>query len=290
MNAPHTRRFELRLGEPGYPEQLAETPDAPEMLYGLGDPDALVIGFSVVGARRATPYGLRCAKLFAGWAAEAGYTVVSGAAIGCDQAAHRAALEAGGPTIAVLAGGADVPYPAGAVELLAEIARTGAVVSEHPWGSAPQKWMFRTRNRIIAGLSAALLVLEARVPSGTFSTADYALSAGRDVLAVPGSVFSPESGGPNRLIRQGATPITDASELAFALEGPLGPPARRPEGWARDDAVSDELLAALLANPMRPDDAARELGTDVITIARRLGELELTGAVKRYRDGRYGPG
>ena len=205
MSPENPTRFELRLGHSDYPEQLAYTPDPPRTIYGLGDPCALRPGLGVVGARKATPYGLQAAAHLAGWAARAGYVVVSGGAIGCDQAAHRAALDAGGITVAVMAGGADITYPRGAAELLRLVAANGAVVSEHPWGTQPLRWTFRTRNRIIAGLSAALLVVEAALGSGTFSTADYALAAGRDVLAVPGSIFSPECAGANRLIRQGAT-------------------------------------------------------------------------------------
>jgi DNA processing protein len=215
---------------------------------------------------------------------------VSGGAIGCDQAAHRAALAAGGCTIAVLGGGADVVYPRGAAELLERIAATGALISEHPWGTEPRRWAFRTRNRIIAGLSAALLVVEAALGSGTFSTADYALAAGRDVLAVPGSIFSPECAGANRLIRQGATPVTDASELRDAVESALGPPLAPPSIWAPVSASSDDpVVRALRAQAMRPDDVARALALDVVTLARRLGALEAQGVIVRYRDGRYGP-
>ncbi len=247
-------------------------------------------GLGVVGARKATPYGLQAAQHLAGWAARAGYVVVSGGAIGCDQAAHRAAIAAGGRTVAVMAGGADVAYPRAAGPLLAQIASSGAIVSEHPWGCPPAKWSFRTRNRIIAGLSAALLVVEAALGSGTFSTADYALSAGRDVFAVPGSIFSPECAGANRLIRQGATPITDASELRDAIESVLGPPLVGPEPWSPACTTSDDpIVHAVRAMAMRPDDLARALAIDVVTLSRRLGVLEADGLVARYPDGRYGP-
>jgi len=283
-------RFELRLGSPGYPALLANTPQPPPILYGIGDPGSLVPALGVVGARRATPYGLQAADHLAGWAARAGYVVISGGAIGCDQAAHRAALAAGGRTVAVMGGGADVCYPKGAGDLLEQIAVSGAIVSEHPWGFEPQRWSFRTRNRIIAGLSAALLVLEAALGSGTFSTADYALEAGRDVLAVPGSIFSPECSGANRLIRQGAIPITDASELRDAIESTLGAPHVEPPAWApRCAASEDPVVCAVRTQAMRPDDLARALGLDIVTLSRRLGVLEACGTVIRYRDGRYGP-
>jgi len=285
-------RFEIAHGDSGYPGALSETSFAPARLYGIGDPSALVTGFSVVGARKATPYGLQAADLFAGWAARSGYTIVSGGAIGCDQAAHRAALANRGSTVAVLGCGADVVYPRGATQLLDAIARVGAVVSEHPWGTPPAKWRFRTRNRLIAGLSAALLVVEAGLPSGTFATADYALDAGRDVLVVPGSIFAPECRGANRLLRQGAQPVTDVSELAAALADALGPPPRDSGSqWSLDgvEPTSDVVLAAVRTSPMRPDDIARALSLDIVTVARRIGRLELEGAVIRGTDGRYGP-
>jgi len=288
---PLASRFELSCDDSGYPSALAATEYAPARLYGIGDPASLVTGFSVVGARKATPYGLQAADLMAGWAARSGYTIVSGGAIGCDQAAHRAALANRGTTVAVLGCGADVAYPRGATELLDAIARNGAVVSEHPWGTPPAKWRFRTRNRLIAGLSAVLLVVEAGLPSGTFATADYALDAGREVLVVPGSIFAPECRGANRLLRQGAQPVTDVSELAAALADALGP-IRRDAGaqWSLDgvEPSEDVVLAAVRTSHMRPDDIARALSMDIITVARRIGRLELDGHVVRFSDGRYG--
>jgi DNA processing protein len=234
---------------------------------------------------------LAAARLFAGWAAAAGYPIVSGAAIGCDQAAHRAALAAGGRTVAVLGTGADVAYPGGSAALLAQIASCGCVVSELNWGHPAAKWTFRARNRIIAGLAGALLVLEANCPSGTFITADRALEAGRDVLVVPGSIFAPECRGPNRLLRQGATPITEVAELADALMLSLGPPHSGNDvneslyGLATDD----DVLSSLRTNPGRPDDVARALGLDIVSAARRIGALEGVGLIRKYPDGRYGP-
>ncbi|MRR10975.1 DNA-protecting protein DprA [bacterium] len=274
-------RFVLMLGSPLYPEQLAKTPDPPKRLYGIGDPAALVAGLAVVGARKATPYGLRCTRLFAGWAASEGITVVSGAAIGCDLEAHRAALERGGPTVAVVGSGPDVDYPRRSADVLATLRERYAVVSECPFGQEPLRFAFARRNRIIAGLAAATLVVEAGLPSGTFSTADAALDAGREVLAVPGSIFSPESRGSNRLIRQGASPITDVSELAASLGVLL---TRRPA----PDVSADPVIRALTADPMRPDDLARMLGIDIVNAATTLGALEGRGVIARYPDGRYG--
>jgi DNA processing protein len=286
----HELAFALKLGEPGYPEQLAESPNPPELLYGIGDPGALARGLAVIGSRRATPYGRAAARMFAGWAASVGIVITSGGAVGCDQAAHRAALEVGGLTVVVLGCGADVDYPRGASSLLAKVRAgdCGCVVSEQPWGTPPLRWAFARRNRIIAALSQAVLVVEAALPSGTFSTADFADAANRDVLVVPGSIFSPESRGCNRLLRQGAIPITDVSELAAALG--VEETMRQLTLDERDaDRDTARIRAALLANPTRPDDVARELGLSIVQVARRIGALERQRVVARYPDGRYGP-
>lgn len=275
------RRFVLTLGSSAYPEQLANTPDPPKLLYGIGDPGALVPGLAVVGARKATPYGLRCCRQFAGWAASQGVTVISGAAVGCDREAHVAALESDGPTVAVLGSGPDIDYPRRSASVLARIRERYAVVSECPFGQEPQRFAFVRRNRIIAGLASVVLVVEAGLPSGTFSTADAALDAGRDVLAIPGSIFSPESRGSNRLIRQGATSVTDVSELAAAL----GVDGR---ASASSDPARDAVLRALTADPMRPDDLARAIGVEIVHAARTIGALEARGLIARYPDGRYG--
>lgn len=283
-------RFELDLEDTGYPRQLRELADPPARLYGIGDPAALKEGVAVIGSRKATPYGIKAATLMAGWAARAGYSVISGGAVGCDQAAHRAALSAHGTTVAVLGCGADVTYPRGAAALLAAVAERGAVVSEAPWGTPPVRWAFARRNRIIAGLSRTLLVVEASLPSGTFGTADHALDAGRSVLVVPGSIFAPECLGSNRLIRQGATPVTDISELAAELRCALGEPSVSVEDPpAGAPLMNDALLSAVRADPQRPDDLARALGLDIVTVVRRLADLEGAELVARYPDGRYGP-
>ncbi len=274
-------RFVLHRGSPGYPAQLAETPDPPKVLYGIGDPEALVPGLAIVGARDATPYGIRATRLLAGWAGGNGITVISGAAIGCDREAHTAALEAGGSSVAVLGCGADVDYPRRSAPILAEMRERFAVVSECPFGQQPLRFAFARRNRIIAGLASAVLVVEAGLPSGTFGTADAALDAGRDVLAVPGSIFSPESRGSNRLIRQGAAVVNDVSDLAASL----GVPCQR---LVIADAEHGGVVRALTADPMRPDDLARDLGIDIVQMARTLGVLEARGLIARYADGRYG--
>lgn len=274
-------RFVLYRGSASYPPQLVDTPDPPKVLYGIGDPAALVPGLAVVGARHATPYGLRATRLLAGWAAANGVTIISGAAIGCDREAHTAALEAGGSSVAVLGCGPDVDYPRRSANILGQMRERFAVVSECPFGQEPLRWAFARRNRIIAGLASAVLVVEAGLPSGTFGTADAALDAGRDVLAVPGSIFSPESRGSNRLIRQGATVVNDVSDLASSLELDC-------QRQAAPEPQRDSVVSALTADPMRPDDLARDLGIDIVQMARTLGVLEARGLIARYADGRYG--
>lgn len=283
-------RFEIALGDPDYPPLLAQAPDPPAVLFGRGEPAALRDGLAVIGARKATPYGLDVTRMFAGWAARAGYRVISGGAYGCDQAAHTAAVDAGGVTCAVMGCGADVAYPKSAKPLFERIlAGGGAIVGEQNWGTQPQPWMFRRRNRIIAGLSVAVLVVEAGLPSGTFSTADDALGAGRSVLAVPGSVLSPHSAGSNRLIRQGAAPVTDVSELRSEIELMLGPPADVTTVPEPGHSAGDTLLDAIRATPMRPDDLSRALGLDIVIVSRGIGRLEAKGLVARHLDGTYHP-
>jgi DNA processing protein len=220
-------------------------------------------------------------------------TVISGAAIGCDLAAQTEALDAGGRSVAVLGCGADVDYPQRSARTLARLrAGEGAVVSELDWGASPLPRQFPSRNRIIAGLSAAVLVVEAALPSGTFSTADSALDAGRDVLAVPGSILYAGSAGTNRLIRQGATPITCVEDLQEALvcAGLVGAGAGRevPSASLRT-ASGDPLLEALRAHPMTPERVGEAIGLDAASTMAELARLEAARLIARHADGRYGP-
>lgn len=211
-------RAELSYGSAGFPRALMDIPKPPRTLHVLGNPEALREGLAVVGARKATPYGKAAAKMFAGHAARLGVSVISGGARGCDSYAHEAALEAGGVTVAFLGGGCDVPYPARNADLFQRIITAGgALVSEYDWEMPALPYGFRARNRLIAGLARATLIVEAGMPSGTFSTADEALAANREVLAVPGSIFSKTSLGSNALIAQGATPLADEASLDAVL-------------------------------------------------------------------------
>jgi DNA processing protein len=291
-------RHEFERGKKGFPACLEFSSPSVERLHVVGDPALLgKAALAVVGARKATPYGLGCAQHFARLAALRGLVIVSGGAIGCDQAAHRGALAAGGKTLVVLGGGADVIYPARAAELFAEVvASGGAVVSEAPWGSPPTRFGFRRRNRIIAGLAQMTLIVEAGLPSGTFSTADATLALGREVLVVPGSIRSKESRGSNQLILQGALPVVDdesfQSYLAVALgssEDAMDCGSAQNQGCLEQEeqAAQGRLQRAMLASPMSVEETARLLGVDVIRAVRELSAMELAGTAVRLRDGSY---
>lgn len=299
-------RCVLRLGDALFPAALRSIPRPPKALYVLGDPAALQEGLAVVGARKATPYGLGLAQRFARLAAARGVAIISGGAYGCDAAAHEAALAAGAPTVAFLGGGCDMPYPARHAGLFERIAAAGgAVVSEHPWEAPPLPQQFRTRNRLIAGLARATLIVEAGLPSGTFSTADEALAANRDVLVVPGAITSPYSRGANRLLYQGATPVVDDesfSDALFSLFGCLkqesftqGASESTRSSRARQRQLEDPLAAALSAQPLGMEElydlASRHCGRQNPRswLMGRLAEGEKEGLFARYPDGRWGP-
>jgi DNA processing protein len=292
---PH---HELTQDDACYPQGFHRLDQPPRRIYVRGACEVLTRpGLAIVGARKATPYGLGCAKRFARLAAARGIVVVSGGAIGCDQAAHNGALEMGGTTIVVLGCGADVVYPARGRELFARVVdEGGAIVSEAPWRSVPSRWGFRKRNRLIAGIAQATLIVEAGLPSGTFSTADATLAQGKDVLAVPGSIFARESKGANRLILQGAMPIVDDESFEDVLTQIFGaaqfssatsmPYVRDDEAPTKDVAV-DRALAALIQQPLRAEELLGICGDDVTEVVRYLTALELAGRATRLRDGRY---
>ena len=290
----------VKVDDPAYPEALRSVESPPRELYVVGDLEALKPGLSVVGARHATPYGIACARTFAGMAASRGVVIISGGALGCDSEAHRAALDEGGITVVVLGGGVDRIYPASNKSLFQTIVDNGgAVLSEHPWDADPLPHRFRMRNRIIGGLGAATLIVEAALPSGTFSTADYAISAGREVLAVPGSIVSKTSEGSNWLIAQGATPVLGEESFDLCLSRIFGLLRQESFSYGKLPAGmhEDPLLAALQANPMRLEQIMETLRPFVKDEASpesyllmRLTELESFGLIERFPDGRYGPG
>jgi DNA processing protein len=265
----------LRCSDARYPRLVAELFDPPERLYVRGQADILAqAAVAVVGARSCSPYGSQVARQLAHELAAAGLVIVSGLARGIDGEAHRGALEAGGKTVAVLGCGIDRDYPRSHAELARRIREQGAVVSEYPCGVEPAPWRFPARNRIIAGLSLATVVVEARERSGALITADFALEHGREVFAVPGEITSALSAGTNDLLRQGAAPLLSAGDVfaALGLEPALPPvPAVSPAA---------AVVLALLADGARDADALGRLsGRPSAEIAAALVELELAGCV-----------
>lgn len=288
-------RFVLSYGEEGYPEALMSTPDPPRKLYGVGDPRVLDAGLAIVGARKATPYGRSVAKKFAKAAAEHGVTIISGGALGCDTAAHVGCLEGGGVTVVVLGGGCDQLYPEANRDLFQEIInKGGAVISEQQWQFPPMPYTFRARNRIIAGLSRATLIVEAGLPSGTFSTADDALSANRDVLVVPGAITSPHSRGANRLLYQGATPIVDDETFEDVIVDLFG--CMKVQDMRKAEVENTSLLyQALQAETLSIDALMQRDGIGAPDGSKRLAwlmvelaKLEHEGFIERFPNGSYG--
>ena len=266
----------LALGHDGYPPLLAAVYDPPARLYLRGRRPELLLGpcVAVVGARACSPYGAQVARSLGRELAAAGIVVVSGLARGVDGEAHRGALEAGGATVAVLGCGIDRDYPAAHAELSRRISATGLVVSEYAPGVEPAPWRFPARNRIVAGLAEATVVVEARERSGALITADLAMEEGREVFAVPGEITSRLSAGSNRLLRQGATPLTAAADVLEAF-GIVPPEQAAPDV----SSAARDLLAALEHGPATSDELARSLGLEAGPLAAALAELELAGAV-----------
>lgn len=202
-------RSVIDFGGIGYPGLLTEIQEPPKRIFVAGGSDVLSLpSLAISGSRRATPYGRNMAARFAKLAAEAGLAIVTGGARGVDSVATKAALGAGAKVAVVLAGGIDKAYPQENIGLFQSVVDAGgAVVSDQEWDSDPVPYLFRKRNRVIAGLSRALLVVEAGLPSGSFAAAEYAREAGRPVWAIPGAITCDNTAGANRLIYQGATPI-----------------------------------------------------------------------------------
>ena len=281
MDLNSVRRIARR--KPGYPPLLSELHDPPANLFVRGDGGPLSEpGVAVVGARACSAYGAQVARTLARELASAGLVVVSGLARGVDGEAHRGALEGGGRTVAVLGCGIDRDYPRSHAELARRIVASGAVVSEYPPGVEPAPWRFPARNRIIAALSLATVVVEARERSGALITADFALELGRDVFAVPGEITSGLSAGTNDLLRQGAAPLTAVRDVLEAL-------GIEPEPAAGAASVSDAALAVLSIlgdGACGADELTRASGLASAEVSAALVELEL-GGFAAQADGVY---
>jgi len=268
--------------DPEYPALLQTIGDWPPVLFmrgGLSSQDERAV--AVVGTRKPTAYGRQAAADLAGALACNGVTVVSGLARGIDGIAHRAALEAGGRTVAVMGSGPDVIYPPEHRGLAEEIAAKGAVISEHPLGTEPDACFFPRRNRILSGLSLGMLVVEAGDDSGALITVRAALEQGRDVFCVPGSIYSPASTATNALIREGAMLVTRVEDVLDELRLLTAEQQARLPGL-REPAEGAELavLDALTSEPTHADELARRAGLPAGKAVSALVALELKGLAK----------
>lgn len=256
----------LLWGDADYPPILETIADPPLALYVKGNATVLSApSAAVVGTRRASLYGLRCAEQLAYDLADRGFCIASGLAKGIDAAAHRGALKARGNTVAVLGSGLCRVYPSENRKLAEEIAARGAVISEFPLAAEPEPYHFPRRNRIISGLSRVVIVVEASDRSGAILTADYGLDQGREIFAVPGPIDSPNSSGTHRLIKEGARLLTGVEDVLYALNVP--DPANKSASSSEAAAASPEALSATERKVLAA--IAKDEATDIDTLAAR---------------------
>lgn len=293
----HGARF-VAFGSPDYPAHLADIPDPPPFFWAVGDVSLLQRStVALVGARNASSLGTRMTRKLAEELGQQGHIIVSGLARGIDTAAHAATLKTG--TVAVMASGVDVIYPAENTVLGEEIGREGGLrISEAPMGMSPQARHFPQRNRIISGLARAVIVVEAAARSGSLITAKTALDQGREVFAVPGHPFDARASGCNMLIRDGATLVRGADDVVEALDAisvpaettvrqtaePTAPP---PEPRSQEDirALHQRILDRLGPSPLAEDQLIRDLALPAAAITPELVNLELDGLIQRQPGG-----
>lgn len=273
----------LFLGGPDYPAALSQVENPPDVLFVRGRLlQAHAPAAAIVGSRSATRYGLSQARRIARDLAAAGVTVVSGLARGVDSAAHQGALDALGSTVAVLGSGVGVLYPPENKDLAQRILDSGgAVVSELAPDAQPLPYHFPVRNRIISGLSGALLLVEARLKSGTHTTVQYALDQGREVFALPGNVDSPGSELPLKLLREGAHVCTCAGDILDDMR--WGAPVAQQDSFLEEDAgdAADPILKALALEEKTLEELLRETGLTVSDLSTQLTLLEISGKIER---------
>lgn len=283
----------LTLNDDDYPCQLAEAGAAPPLLFARGHRALLGTPMlAIVGSRQATPQGEDNARTFAKRLAAQGYTIVSGLAGGIDAAAHEGALQAGGQTIAVIGTGIDRVYPASNRQLAHQIAEQGLILSEFALGMGPLAQHFPRRNRIIAGLSRGCLVVEATLQSGSLITARQALEAGREVMAIPGSILNPQARGCHRLIKEGARLVETVDDVLDEIGRlPATQVSKAPPAVALPQAdispAPQRVLDAIGFDPVEADALAVRLGLTPGEVYAMLLELELSGHVDSMPGGRY---
>jgi DNA processing protein len=272
-------------GSPAYPERLSEIPDPPVALYVQGRFELLSApSVAIVGSRNATTQGMRDAEAFAEALSNAGLAVVSGLALGIDAAAHRGGLRGRGSSIAVMGTGADRIYPGRNRELAHELAGSGALVSEFPLGTSPRPGNFPSRNRLISGLARGVLVVEAAMESGSLITARRAVTQGREVFAIPGSIHTALSKGCHQLIKDGAKLVECAGDILDELRIAH---AQTRTASASPRNTGDHLLDAMGGTPMSLDEIARRTGVAASTIAARLTHLQIEGRIAAIAGGFY---
>ncbi len=268
--------------DPDYPRNLRQVYNAPPVLYVRGSLEVRdEWAVAVVGTRRASVYGKEAARLIATGLAQAGVTVVSGLAQGIDTVAHQACLEAGGRTIAVLGCGVDVIYPWPNTHLAAGIVEHGALLSEYALGTRPEAGNFPPRNRLISGLTLGTVVVEADLGSGALITADFAAEQGREVFAVPGSIFARTSRGTNRLIQQGAKMVCTVTDILEELNLTMVSQQAQARAVIPDNETEALLLAHLSAEPMHVDELGRVVQLPIAQVSSTLALMELKGMVRQ---------
>jgi DNA processing protein len=270
------------LSDEDYPSRLRELELPPPVLYMRGEltPDD-EWAVAIVGTRRVTAYGRQIAEDVAGTLALNGITVVSGLARGVDSIAHQAALNAGGRTVAVLGSGLDHIYPPENRRLSEQVTNSGVLISDYPPGTAPEASNFPPRNRLISGLSLAVVIVEAGQTSGALITASFAADQGRDVFAVPGNITSPASKGTNRLIRDGAHPLLHAEEILEALELTMVAEHRTARVVLPADAVEAQLFETLSREPLHIDEIRSRTEISIEKVTATLALMELKGMVRQ---------
>lgn len=278
----------ITCNDSSYPARLKEIYDYPPVLYIRGNlTTADEWALAVVGTRRVSVYGRQVAEELASDLVRNKITIVSGLARGVDSIAHRAALQAGGRTIAVFGCGLDIIYPAEHAALAKQIIEQGALISEHPPGIKPKAENFPRRNRIMSGISLGVLVIEAGEISGALNTANHALEQNREVFAVPGSIYSPNSRGTNRLIQEGARLVTKCSDILEELNLTMIPEQLEMKELLPSDQTEAAILHYVSREAVHIDELCRQTGLSIASISSTLSLMELKGMIKQLGGMRY---
>jgi DNA processing protein len=278
----------LTWNDEGYPARLQEVSPSPPVLYVRGRltmEDHWAV--AIVGTRRITAYGRQVTEQIVSVLAHAGVTIVSGLARGIDGVAHKAALEAGGRTLAVLGSGVDKIYPPEHRKLAEQIMEHGALISDYPPGTPPEASNFPPRNRIISGLSMATVIVEADLKSGALITAEFAAEQGREVFAVPGNVLAPQSRGTNRLIQDGAHPLLDPHEILEVLDLTRISEHQTARMVLPSNATEAQLFGLLTHEPLHVDEIRAQVTLPIEQVISTLALMELKGMVRQVGGMRY---